>query len=161
VTTFAENDVRKNNNNDNKPLTMFNKKSSGRRRRGNRRKKSEMSSRLMQDETDRSQHSSHHDYVKKSSRNFPCSSKRSQHGKNDNKTCSQSAAMESFCSTCSSSSDSDSEDFAYKLPERKIYGGVRLNYISNDALSNFSKRNKNDKNNSSSSKPLSFFKLKF
>lgn len=158
MTTFAENDVRKNND---KPLTMFNKKSSGRRRRGNRRKKSEMSSRLMQDETDRSQHSN--DYVtKKSSRNFPCSSKRgSQHGsKNDNKHCSQSATMESFCSTCSSSSDSDTEDFAYKLPERKIYGGVRLNYISNDALSNL-KRNKNDKNNSSSSNPLNFFKLKF
>jgi hypothetical protein len=39
----------------------------------------------------------------------------------------------SYCSTCSSSS-SDTDDFAYKLPQRKIYGGVRISYVPNDAL---------------------------
>lgn len=39
----------------------------------------------------------------------------------------------SLCSTCSSSS-SDSDDFNYELPQRQVYGGVRVNYVPNDAL---------------------------
>ncbi|KAG5677370.1 hypothetical protein PVAND_007134 [Polypedilum vanderplanki] len=39
----------------------------------------------------------------------------------------------SLCSTCSSSS-SDSDDFAYELPQRQVYGGVRVNYVPNDAV---------------------------
>jgi hypothetical protein len=39
----------------------------------------------------------------------------------------------SICSTCSSSS-SDSDDFTYELPQRQVYGGVRVNYVPNDAL---------------------------
>ena len=35
------------------------------------------------------------------------------------------------CSTCSSSS---SEDDPYELPPRRAYGGVRISYVSNDAL---------------------------
>ena len=38
---------------------------------------------------------------------------------------------ESICSTCSSSSSSD---FDYELPPRRAYGGVRINYVPNDAL---------------------------
>lgn len=37
------------------------------------------------------------------------------------------------CSTCSSSS-SDSDDVAYKLPQRRTYGGTRVSYVPNDAL---------------------------
>lgn len=39
---------------------------------------------------------------------------------------------EDRCSTCSSSS-SDDED-PYELPPRRAYGGVRISYVSNDAL---------------------------
>ena len=39
----------------------------------------------------------------------------------------------SRCSTCSSSSSSD--EFAYTLPPRRAYGGVRISYVPNDALS--------------------------
>ncbi|XP_077487756.1 uncharacterized protein LOC144098767 isoform X2 [Amblyomma americanum] len=35
------------------------------------------------------------------------------------------------CSTCSSSS---SDDFPYELPQRRAYGGVRISYVSSDAL---------------------------
>ncbi|XP_035207060.1 protein prickle-like, partial [Stegodyphus dumicola] len=38
---------------------------------------------------------------------------------------------EDRCSTCSSSS---SEDDPYELPPRRAYGGVRISYVSNDAL---------------------------
>ena len=38
----------------------------------------------------------------------------------------------SYCSTCSSSSSSD--DYAYELPPRRAYGGVRISYVPNDAL---------------------------
>uniref|UniRef100_A0A2P2HYN0 Prickle-like protein 2 n=3 Tax=Hirondellea gigas TaxID=1518452 RepID=A0A2P2HYN0_9CRUS len=38
---------------------------------------------------------------------------------------------ESLCSTCSSSSSSE---FDYELPPRTAYGGVRINYVPNDAL---------------------------
>lgn len=37
------------------------------------------------------------------------------------------------CSTCSSSSSDDDSD-PYQLPPRKAYGGVRISYVSNDAL---------------------------
>lgn len=36
------------------------------------------------------------------------------------------------CSTCSSSSSED--DDPYELPPRRAYGGVRISYVSNDAL---------------------------
>lgn len=39
----------------------------------------------------------------------------------------------SVCSTCSSSSSS-SDEFAYQLPQRRHYGGVRVSYVPNDAL---------------------------
>lgn len=35
------------------------------------------------------------------------------------------------CSSCSSSS---SDDFPYELPQRRAYGGVRISYVSSDAL---------------------------
>ena len=39
----------------------------------------------------------------------------------------------SHCSTCSSSSSSDSDDpYAYQLPPRRAYGGVRISYVPND-----------------------------
>ena len=38
---------------------------------------------------------------------------------------------QSVCSTCSSSSSSD---FDYELPPSRAYGGVRLNYVPNDAV---------------------------
>lgn len=38
----------------------------------------------------------------------------------------------SVCSTCSSSSSSGDE--LYDLPQRRHYGGVRVNYVPNDAL---------------------------
>ncbi|XP_076332296.1 uncharacterized protein LOC143237197 isoform X3 [Tachypleus tridentatus] len=38
---------------------------------------------------------------------------------------------EDCCSTCSSSS---SDDYPYQLPPRRAYGGVRISYVSNDAL---------------------------
>ena len=39
------------------------------------------------------------------------------------------------CSTCSSSSsDSDDDPYAYQLPPRKAYGGVRLSYVPNDRI---------------------------
>lgn len=39
----------------------------------------------------------------------------------------------SNCSTCSSSSSSN-DGFAYQIPQRRHYGGVRVNYVPNDAL---------------------------
>ncbi|XP_046999567.1 protein prickle-like [Schistocerca americana] len=39
---------------------------------------------------------------------------------------------DSYCSTCSSSSSSD--EYAYELPPRRAYGGVRISYVPNDAL---------------------------
>lgn len=40
--------------------------------------------------------------------------------------------VDSYCSTCSSSSSSD--DLDYQLPPRRAYGGVRISYVPNDAL---------------------------
>lgn len=38
------------------------------------------------------------------------------------------------CSTCSSSSSDSDDPYAYELPQRKAYGGVRLSYVPNDRL---------------------------
>ena len=39
---------------------------------------------------------------------------------------------ESDCSTCSSSSSDDDDPYAYQLPPRRAYGGVRISYVPND-----------------------------
>ncbi|XP_054711766.1 protein prickle-like [Uloborus diversus] len=44
---------------------------------------------------------------------------------------SEDRCQDDRCSTCSSSS---SEDDPYELPPRRAYGGVRISYVSNDAL---------------------------
>ncbi|XP_075751527.1 uncharacterized protein LOC119173870 isoform X2 [Rhipicephalus microplus] len=55
----------------------------------------------------------------------------------DRPQCSRRAPAElpleydDVCSTCSSSS---SDDFPYELPQRRAYGGVRISYVSSDAL---------------------------
>lgn len=46
---------------------------------------------------------------------------------------------ESVCSTCSSSSSS-MDDYVYKIPTRKHYGGVRVAYVPNDAIAYEKKR---------------------
>ncbi|KAL5288951.1 PRICKLE2.2 family protein [Megaselia abdita] len=46
---------------------------------------------------------------------------------------------ESICSTCSSSSSS-MDDYVYKIPTRKHYGGVRVAYVPNDAIAYEKKR---------------------
>lgn len=56
-------------------------------------------------------------HVPSSSRNFPES---------------RGDDADSYCSTCSSSSSSD--EYAYELPPRRAYGGVRISYVPNDAL---------------------------
>ena len=38
------------------------------------------------------------------------------------------------CSTCSSSSSDSDDPYAYQLPTRKAYGGVRLSYVPNDRI---------------------------
>jgi hypothetical protein len=38
------------------------------------------------------------------------------------------------CSTCSSSSSDSDDPYAYQLPARKAYGGVRLSYVPNDRV---------------------------
>ena len=38
------------------------------------------------------------------------------------------------CSTCSSSSSDSDDPYAYQLPQRKAYGGVRLSYVPNDRV---------------------------
>merc|ERR1719479_858532 len=38
------------------------------------------------------------------------------------------------CSTCSSSSSDSDDPYAYQLPPRKAYGGVRLSYVPNDRI---------------------------
>merc|ERR1712083_1086025 len=40
----------------------------------------------------------------------------------------------SECSTCSSSSSDSDDPYAYQLPPRKAYGGVRLSYVPNDRI---------------------------
>lgn len=48
----------------------------------------------------------------------------------------------SVCSTCSSSSSS-LEEFVYRIPARKHYGGVRVSYVPNDAIAYERKRKQN------------------
>jgi len=38
----------------------------------------------------------------------------------------------SQCSTCSSSSSDSDDPYAYQLPPRRAYGGVRISYVPND-----------------------------
>lgn len=45
----------------------------------------------------------------------------------------QECDTSSSCSTCSASS-SGTDDVAYQIPQRRHYGGVRVNYVPNDAL---------------------------
>ena len=46
----------------------------------------------------------------------------------------------SYCSTCSSSSSDSDDPYAYELPMRKAYGGVRISYVPNDRFA-LSQRN--------------------
>ncbi|CAD7078448.1 unnamed protein product [Hermetia illucens] len=50
----------------------------------------------------------------------------------------------SVCSTCSSSSSSPDE-YIYKLPARKHYGGVRVTYVPNDAIAYQKRKNQEKK----------------
>lgn len=117
-------------------------RSSGRRRKGNRQKKSE--NRSNEPQTQSTRHRQEH--RKSSSRNHrhscstndePSTSAQSRikadviDGHNDDDE--DTETTRSICSTCSSSS-SDSDDFTYELPQRNVYGGVRVNYVPNDAL---------------------------
>ncbi|XP_076358526.1 uncharacterized protein LOC143251063 isoform X2 [Tachypleus tridentatus] len=47
---------------------------------------------------------------------------------------------EDSCSTCSTSS---SDEFSYELPPRRAYGGVRISYVSSDALSVAKQKHRN------------------
>lgn len=62
-----------------------------------------------------------------SEKHVPSSSRDRNDYRNSNKD-----DVGSYCSTCSSSSSSD--DYAYELPPRRAYGGVRISYVPNDAL---------------------------
>ncbi|KAG5677371.1 hypothetical protein PVAND_007135 [Polypedilum vanderplanki] len=109
-------------------------RSSGRRRKGSRQRKHVSDSSNNSKYKHESGQNGHH-HRKSSSRinskhnNEPCTS--AQARMRDNHL--HESETSSLCSTCSSSS-SDSDDFAYKLPQRKIYGGVRISYVPNDAL---------------------------
>ncbi|XP_070497504.1 protein espinas-like isoform X1 [Chironomus tepperi] len=109
-------------------------RSSGRRRKGSRQRKhvsENPSSKYKHESGHHSHHSSHRKGSSRSSKysNEPCTS--AQAKMRDNHF--HDSETSSLCSTCSSSS-SDSDDIAYKLPQRKIYGGVRISYVPNDAL---------------------------
>ena len=134
-------------------------RNSGRRRKGTRQKKQTTEIRL--NEAHSSRHRSDH---RKSSRDHrhscieePSTSHQSKlktdvvdagHHDDDDDT----ETTRSICSTCSSSS-SDSDDFTYELPQRQVYGGVRVNYVPNDALACARKEQqqqfKHDQSNSS------------
>lgn len=108
-------------------------RSSGRRRKGSRQRKHASEHRLTDHQLPSS--SKHkHEHHRKSSRssrnsNEPCTSAQAKMRDGHH----HDSETSSLCSTCSSSS-SESDDFAYKLPQRKIYGGVRISYVPNDAL---------------------------
>lgn len=109
-------------------------RSSGRRRKGSRQRKHASEHRLS-DQLSQSSKRSSHDHHRKSSRNSknsqePCTSAQAKLRADGHHHDSETSSL---CSTCSSSS-SESDDFAYKLPQRKIYGGVRISYVPNDAL---------------------------
>ena len=111
-------------------------RSSGRRRKGNRQKKSERSN-DSQNNSPRIRKSSRSHRHSCTSTDEPSTSTQSRtkadvidgHRDDDDDT----ETTRSICSTCSSSS-SDSDDFTYELPQRNVYGGVRVNYVPNDAL---------------------------
>lgn len=113
-------------------------KSSGRRRKGTRQKKS---SENRSNEAQAPRNRQDHRKTSRSHRHScstmgePSTSSQSRlkadvgHNDDDDDT----ETTRSICSTCSSSS-SDSDDFTYELPQRQVYGGVRVNYVPNDAL---------------------------
>lgn len=116
-------------------------RSSGRRRKGNRQKKHSPEKRT--NETQPSRHRHEHRRSSKSNRYSSSTNDEATtsthcrlkadvvdgHRDDDDDT----ETTRSICSTCSSSS-SDSDDFDYELPQRQVYGGVRVNYVPNDAL---------------------------
>lgn len=112
-------------------------RSSGRRRKGNRKKTSSSSH-------DSQQPHSRHSHRRRS-RHLPLAEEPSTSTQarmradmidsrdNDDDDDDETETTRSVCSTCSSSS-SDSDDFVYELPQRQVYGGVRVNYVPNDAI---------------------------
>lgn len=118
-------------------------RSSGRRRKGTRQKKQSPENRLNDPQSQSSRHRQEHRKSSRKSRHScstneePSTSNQSKlkadvvdgHRDDDDDT----ETTRSNCSTCSSSS-SDSDDFTYELPQRQVYGGVRVNYVPNDAL---------------------------
>lgn len=108
-------------------------RSSGRRRKGSRQRRHASDHRLSDQLSQSSkQKHEHHRKSSRSSRhaNEPCTSAQARLRADAHHHDSETSSL---CSTCSSSS-SESDDFAYKLPQRKIYGGVRISYVPNDAL---------------------------
>lgn len=107
-------------------------RSSGRRRKGNRQRKNSSShdnhSRHSKDDRRRSRHV-HNEEPSTSAQARMIDSHQRDNDDDDDDT----ETTRSICSTCSSSS-SDSDDFAYELPQRQVYGGVRVNYVPNDAI---------------------------
>lgn len=107
-------------------------RSSGRRRKGSRQRKHASDQRLSDQLSQASKHKHEHRKSSRSSKHSdePCTSAQARMRDSRHHHDSETS---SICSTCSSSS-SDSDDFAYKLPKSKIYGGVRISYVPNDAL---------------------------
>jgi hypothetical protein len=109
--------------------------SSGRRRRGNRQRKFDAEQRQNEPRPVRSK--GHHG--KPPPHPQPSTSAQAlAHAKHKAEMLNKQKGYEnsdssSLCSTCSSSS-SETEDMAYQLPQRRSYGGVRVNYVPNDAL---------------------------
>jgi hypothetical protein len=138
-------------------------RSSGRRRKGSRQRKHSSDHRLSdQISQTSSKHSKHDHHHRKSSRsrrdsNEPCTSAQAKMRDSHH----HDSETSSLCSTCSSSS-SDSDDFAYKLPQRKIYGGVRISYVPNDALACARKeqQKKQSPSQTTNKKILGLFNLK-
>lgn len=118
-------------------------RSSGRRRKGTRQKKQSPENRLNDPQAQPPRHRPEHRKPPRSNRHScsmhdePSTSTHARlkadavdgHRDDDDDT----ETTRSICSTCSSSS-SDSDDFTYELPQRQVYGGVRVNYVPNDAL---------------------------
>lgn len=128
-------------------------RSSGRRRKGSRQRKHASEHRLTDTVSQSSKHKHDHHRSKSSrssrSSNEPCTSAQARLRDSGHHHDSETS---SICSTCSSSS-SDSDDFAYKLPQRKIYGGVRISYVPNDALACARKEQKKQTPSPSATQP--------
>jgi prickle len=117
-------------------------RSSGRRRKGGRQRKSTTHDQSRHERGTREEHrrtrasrhssSSHTDEPSTSAQARLIEVKRHNNNDDDDDD-DETETTRSICSTCSSSS-SDSDDFAYELPQRQVYGGVRVNYVPNDAL---------------------------